>query len=87
MTIWIVFGIRGEYSDRTEWVVRAFLSQRRAEKYAQAVKSRSAELRREYGGWVDVPDGANELDPSYGANDVNADHVVGGPYELDEDPE
>lgn len=43
--LYIVFGTTGEYSDRTEWPVRAFVSLEKAREWADAAKRRFHELR------------------------------------------
>ena len=42
--IFVVMGTTGEYSDRSEWPVRAFFTQQQARDWADAAKARMHEL-------------------------------------------
>lgn len=47
MTIFIVFGTTGEYSDRTEWPVKAFRDEQRAKDFVELLTSKSREIYSE----------------------------------------
>lgn len=66
--IYIVSGETGEYSDREEWLVRAFTKEADAYDFRDRVEARYHELAKAAGGAVRLawkrPDGyGNELDP------------------------
>ena len=92
MKISIVMGMTGEYSDRSEWPVRAFLTARRAEKYALAAKQRADVIAKEHGGTRLVPQDIlqqkpNELDPGMQMDYTGTEYFVVADIELDEEPE
>jgi hypothetical protein len=62
--IHVVYGSTGEYSDRCEWYVAAYLDELKAQDHVTKAQQRGRELEIEYDGreW-DVPDGANQYDP------------------------
>ena len=92
MKISIVMGTTGEYSDRSEWPVRAFLTARRAETYALAAKQRANEIAHEHGGPRLVSQEIlgpkpNELDPGMKMDYTGTDYFIIADIELDEEPE
>jgi hypothetical protein len=55
MFIYIVQGTTGEYSDRTDWIVCAYISRELAEERASKAMRRATELKRtewEYSGTI-----------------------------------
>lgn len=44
MTIWVVMGTTGEYSDRREWPVRAFKRKKEAEELITAATQKAHEI-------------------------------------------
>ena len=87
MKISIVMGTTGEYSDRSEWPVRAFLTARRAEKYALAAKQRADVIAKEHGGMDILQQKPNELDPGMRMDYTGTEYFVVADIELDEEPE
>lgn len=80
-TIYVVFGKTGEYSDYTEWPVKAFKSEERAIEFVEEVSAEYRKLRDKYGtymfdGMIKAGD-KNHLDPHMGY-----DHVTGTEYEY-----
>lgn len=60
--IFVVYGSTGEYSDHTEWFVKAFSTEVKAKDFVVDVSRLAAAIREKYG--VDnIPDRANTLDP------------------------
>lgn len=57
MKIYAVFGVAGEYSDRTEWPVRAFRDEAKADSFCldciKEVKRLSGEFEPLYAAWVE----------------------------------
>lgn len=88
MKVHVVMGTTGEYSDRDEWLVRAFVSRRRAEKFALACKVRANEIVAKYpdSRW-DIPKGEHEMDPGFRADYTGTDYFVCAETELDEESE
>ena len=63
MNVYVVMGTCGEYSDRNEWPVVAFLSEERAKQRVVDAERRAKELEAEHPDYHDdIPDGANEFD-------------------------
>jgi hypothetical protein len=61
MTVWIVQGSTGEYSDHEEWIVGGFLSRSKAQRLVVEAQARVNEL---YASEVhSIPLGSNEFDP------------------------
>ncbi len=65
-TIYVVMGTTGEYSDRTEWPVLAYLSKPQAEEHVEKASARARELFALRGGryMTNNPE-VNEHDPSF----------------------
>lgn len=94
MMIWVVMGTTGEYSDRSEWPVKAFRDERQAERFAMAAKIRASEIEAtrkalgESGEWNNAADQAllktNELDPDMKTVYTGTDYYAMGPIELEE---
>lgn len=47
-TVWLVIGVCGEYSDRNEWVVAAYLDKSLAEQHADLATQEERRLLREW---------------------------------------
>jgi hypothetical protein len=63
VVVWVVEGATGEYSDHTEWPVRAFTDEQAANVFCERVSARARELQQQYKSRYNIPEGANELDP------------------------
>ena len=63
MKIWIVEGTTGEYSDRTDWVVCAYKSKKKAEDHVFNAMRRGKEIEKSRESRYRVAEGANEFDP------------------------
>ncbi len=62
-TLYVVMGTTGEYSDRSEWPVRAFIDETAAETLAVLATARAKEIEDTKGNrYSSIPDGANEHD-------------------------
>ena len=44
-SVWVLFGVTGEYSDRSEWAVRAYTSQVDAEADCEAMNAIAKDIR------------------------------------------
>jgi hypothetical protein len=53
----------GEYSDHTEWMVKAFTTEDAAKRFITKCSKRANELQAQYSSTYDMPKGANEYDP------------------------
>lgn len=84
ITIYVVEGQTGEYSDHRYWSVRAFTNEQKAEDFCDKVKARALELLAKYGTHYNIPSGANEFDPSMSIDYTGIEYFV---YELDLDNE
>jgi hypothetical protein len=62
MKIYIVEGTTGDYSDRTDWVVCAFRSKKKAEDLAHKAMRRAKEIQISRPSRYDAPKGENEFD-------------------------
>lgn len=91
-TIWIVQGSTGEYSDHTEWVVRAFVSKVKAERLVVEAQARANEIgiaKSDYSGsWWTLegnkdPRTVNEFDLNMQL-DYTGTHYTCFEVELDE---
>lgn len=60
--LWVVYGMCGEYSDRSEWNVCAYPTEELAIKHAELAQARADALSREYDSYSDIPPNANEYD-------------------------
>ena len=87
MKIYVVTGKTGEYSDRREWFVKAFVSEKRAAELVELAGARARELA--VTGWRswddDFPKQPNKHDPNMDM-DYNGTHYVLDEIELDEEP-
>lgn len=70
MTIYVIIGSTGEYSDRDEWLVRGFSTEEKASQFTQRANDMSKEIEREmvrqgtY--WYDKDKiGERPLDPNF----------------------
>ena len=82
-TIYLVVGTRGEYSDRSEWFVKAFRTKERATEIAALAKARGVELYawRDSEGeeWKysdDKNKPRNEHDPQFNPDYTGTDYYV-----------
>ncbi len=62
MKIYIVEGTTGEHSDRTDWVVCAYKSKKRAEDHVRKAMLRAKEIEQTRENRYSVPVGINEFD-------------------------
>lgn len=60
--VWIVYGMTGEYSDRSEWNVCGYPTEELAQRHADLAQARADELHRQYGSAYDIPANANQYD-------------------------
>lgn len=65
MKIYIVIGSTGEYSDRYEWPVIAYLNKIKAQDHVLKASKRSDEIFETWKHDIIIPDGINEFDPSF----------------------
>lgn len=80
MKIYVVTGSTGEYSDRTEWPVRAFRTQAQAEELVERASARARELfqeRESKGGWGYDYSGKNAYDPRMQMDYTGTTYYVG----------
>lgn len=61
--VYVVFGTCGEYSDRDEWPVAAYLDEKEAKNLVVNATVRAKELYEEYKNHFKIPKGSNEFDP------------------------
>lgn len=75
--IYVVTGTTGEWSDRDEWPVAAYLSEERAREHAEKADHKAKELFVVWGEnrW-DMPDGANPFDPHMSMDYTGTDYGV-----------
>lgn len=59
----VVIGSTGEYSDRSEWLVRAFRDEAAAREWAEKAATRAKEIEAVRGSRYDVDPDSNEFDP------------------------
>lgn len=62
-TIYLVVGETGEHADRTEWLVAAYLSKKRAETHAKRAEERAREIEKK-GNSLGRPCERSEFDPN-----------------------
>ena len=60
--IWVVSGSCGNYSDRVEWNVCAYISKKDAQEHTANAQVKAIRLHNQYS-YCDIPKGANEYDP------------------------
>jgi hypothetical protein len=82
-TIYVVSGSTGEYSDRTEWMVRAFVSEDAAMNLAVKATARAKELELTRKSRYEGVEGANEHDPVMQMDYTGTTYRY-DPVELDE---
>ncbi len=63
MKIYVVIGYTGEYSDRTEWLVKAFNSEDAAKEHVLSATKRAKEIEATREDRYRSPKAANEFDP------------------------
>lgn len=83
-SIWVLFGTTGEYSDRSEWVVRGYTSQEDAEADCAALNAIAKDIRANSNRYSDRSDAvAERLTP----HDANASmDYTGTDYSVSEVP-
>ena len=86
-TIYVVEGSTGEYSDRSEWPVRAFTSEEKAKKFVEALaawcdKNGCGENRGD--SYWEARDKGHPLDPSFNS-DYTGTRYTYYSVELDEE--
>ena len=64
--IYVVFGSTGEYSDRSEWMVKAFTSLEQAKELVVNAERRAKEIFVVRGSSYSSVKGLNEFDPNMG---------------------
>lgn len=66
MRIFIVTGTTGEYSDRTEWLVTAFLNEERAKELVVLASARARQIQLDYkDDYWDLPGDISDYDPKF----------------------
>lgn len=84
MKVWIVEGSTGEYEDRREWIVKAFVSKEHAMSLRTKLESvlKEEELHRENMGlnYDDIPDKLLQLDPHASVDYTGASYSL---YSID----
>lgn len=66
--VWVVIGSTGEYSDRSEWLTRAFLTEEEAKDFVATLQKRRAQLGEPHPEWErreDITEAMREVDPGY----------------------
>ena len=61
--IYVVFGTTGEYSDRTEWLIKAFTTEEAAKELVAKATQRANELIATAPNRYSIKEGSNEFDP------------------------
>jgi len=74
--IWVVTGSSGEYSDRTEWNVCAYISEKHAQEHSANAQAKANIFQTQYKNSWEIPKGANEYDPYMGANYTGTSYTV-----------
>ena len=88
MKIYVVEGQTGEYSDHRDWPVRAFLSEKKAQKLVLDAQARANEIyvnnSNSSPSWNDLekPENKNQYDPDMDMDYVGT-HYLYYPIELD----
>lgn len=93
MNVYVVMGVTGEYSDRREWPVKAFLSQPRAEHLSDVATAEANRIQKEresvygyYSAQVEEdPSLRNKHDPNMKMQYTGTDYYV-LTVELDTEP-
>lgn len=74
MKIYVVTGTTGEYSDRSEWLVKAFTDEKKAEEFVNMASglAREIELKREsrYSGLDGIDPSEYAFDPHFSMYDT-----------------
>lgn len=84
--IWLVTGSTGEYSDRMEWTVCAYFSEKLAKEHAENAQAKANLLRQQYLHPWDIPKGANEFDPTSFSMDYTGTRYEWSMVELADAP-
>lgn len=64
MSIFVVMGTCGEYSDRNEWAVMAYFSEAKAQEHVVNADRRAKELYATHESRWQIAGGANQFDPN-----------------------
>ena len=85
MSLFIVIGTTGEYSDRSEWIVAAYWDQEKALEHAARARRRTAEIAASFGSnYLDLlkardasdPGTKNIWDPNWSRDYTGTDYTV-----------
>ncbi len=85
MSLFVVVGTTGEYSDRSEWIVAAYWDQEKALEHAARARRRTAEIAASYGiNYLDLlkakdtkdPAVTNVWDPNWSHDYTGTDYTV-----------
>lgn len=91
--LWLVWGIRGEYSDRTEWPVAIYADEADAQEACVRLKQLSRDLYAIYRSREDEPDAAGDwsgetllatTEEGRAFADLNGHAIAPGSYDFDE---
>jgi len=83
-TIYVVQGTTGEYSDRKDWLVKAFSSQTKALDLCHRAQLRAFEIKKSRESPYSAPKNSNEFDPGMYMDYTGTEYTV-LPVELDEE--
>lgn len=83
-TVYIVQGTTGEYSDRTDWLVKAFRSQTKADELCHRAQLRAGEIKNSRESRYGAPKNSNEFDPDMRMDYTGTEYTV-ITVELDEE--
>jgi hypothetical protein len=62
--IFVVFGTTGEYSDRSEWLVKAYKKEKLAQEHVTNAEMRAKEIQCVRPNEYEAPKRANKFDPN-----------------------
>lgn len=79
-SIYIVYGISGEYSDRRDWDICAYPTKKLAKAHAAFAQQRAQELFINDQGRLALPDGSNQYDRFMSVYDSDVQYSV---FKLD----
>ncbi len=75
--VYVVMGSTGEYSDRTEWPVKAYRNEERAKEHVVNAEREAKKLQARYGIIGEIPKDANPYD-----TDMDMDYTGANYYYL-----
>jgi hypothetical protein len=76
MKIYIVEGTTGEYSDRQDWTVCAYRSEKKAEDHVRNAMLRAKEIEKSREDQYHVAAGVNEFDPDMRMDYTGTEHYT-----------